>query len=122
MVEVTMRPPNPRGFTKERLRVIHCRRELLKAQAAAGLEVTDSPVSPVYEPERVPKRRAGSPPPGSRRLRKASPGVNRAVVLTASAVKKKKRSVTGKHQPDFSEHSDSSDSRDCSCTSDKVVE
>ena len=53
---------------------------------------------------------------------KASPGVNRTVVLKTSAVKKKKRSVTGKRQRDFPEHSDSSDSRDSSCTSDKVVE
>ena len=117
-----MRPPNPRGLTKERLRVIHCRRELLRAQVAAGLDGTSSPVSPVYEPERVPRRRAGSLPPGSRRLMKASPGVNRTVVLKTSAVKKKKRSVTGKRQRDFPEHSDSSDSRDSSCTSDKVVE
>ena len=116
-----MRPPNPRNFTKERLHLLHCRRELLRAQAAMGMDVTNSPVSPVYEPERVPKRRAGSPPPVSRRLKKASPEVNREVVMAASPVKKKKRSVMGKRQQDFPEQSDSSDSQDCSCTSDPVV-
>ena len=116
-----MRPPNPRDFTKERLHMLHCRRELLRAQAAMGMDVTNSPTSPVYEPERVPKRRAGSPQPVSRRLKRASPEVNRKVVMAASPVKKRMKSVMGKRQRDFPVQSDSSDSHDCSCASHPAV-
>ena len=121
MVEVTTRPSTPRDFKKERLRVLHCRRELLKAQAAMGTGAMDSPTSPVYEPERVPRRRAGSPQPVSRRLKRASPEVNRKVVRAAGPVKKRMKSVMRKRQRDFPVQSDSSDSHDCSCASHPAV-
>ena len=114
MAEVTVKPPNPRNFSKEQLRLLHCQKKLRRAKAAMGLDLTDSPDSPPYEPERVRRGKVENPPPAGRRLTKPPPEVvNRTVVLAASTDKKKKKRTKGKCQPDFPDtSSDTTDSSD----------